>query len=270
MRDAALYPGAYPWASGRGTIGFSRDGNTIFTWGSPVVQAWDRATGHERWAVNHKQDCWSLAESPDGRIIATGSYDGYLRLWEAASGNEVRPPLEHPDQVLTVVFSPNGRLLGTACRDWQTRVWEVATGKLACAMSSKDYLTDVRFTPDSRFAITADGRGVQAYDAQSGHPVSPVCATAASSLPSFEIASDGHWAAIAGDTDFYSVIDLEKLTAVAKGSPEEALLWTELLSNLRVEGSTIVNLTSTEWLDRWRQYRRQHPEFRPLEELAKP
>ena len=117
------------------------------------------------WKARHQEDCWSLAESPDGRIIATGSYDRYLRFWDAATGNEVRPPIEHPNQVLTVAFSPDGRLVGTSCLDWQVRLWEVSTGKLVCAMSSSDYLTDVRFTPDSRFAVIADAAGLQAWDA---------------------------------------------------------------------------------------------------------
>ena len=65
--------GSYPWMTGRGTIAFSRDGQTFFTWGSPVVQAWDRTTGRERFAVKHRQDCWAFAESPDGRVLATGS-----------------------------------------------------------------------------------------------------------------------------------------------------------------------------------------------------
>ncbi len=261
--------GTYPWKSGRGTIGFSHDGKNLFTWGSEVVEAWDRATGRHRWAVRHQQDCWSLAESPDGRIIATGSYDGFLRFLDAATGDELRPPIEHPGQVLTVAFSPDGRLVGTACRDWQTRVWEVSTGKLISAMSSKDFLTDVRFTPDGRFAINASAAGLQAWEAKTGYPVSPVCATGVGAIPGLEIASDGNWAAVAGVGDLYSVVDLKKLTEVANnGSPDEALRWVELLANSRVNESTIVNLTRTEWLERWRAYRGQHPEFRPLDEPA--
>ena len=261
--------GTYPWMSGRGTIGFSHDGKTLLTWGAPIVQAWDRDTGRERWSVTHQQNCWALAESPDGQIVATGSYDRFLHFWDAATGNQVHPPIEHPDQILTVAFSPDGRLVGTSCLDWQTRVWEVVTGKLAYAMTSNAYLTDVRFTPDNRFAINASAVGLQVWDSQTGYPISQMYTTLTGGLPSLDISSDGHWVAIAGIADSYAVVDLQKLTEVADGLPEEALHWTELLSNSRVNGSTIVNLTRTEWLERWRQYRQQHPEFRPLEEPTK-
>ena len=263
-------PDTYPWKSGRGTIGFSHDEKTLFTWGSRVVQAWDRATGRERWAASHPKDCWSLAESPDGRVIATGSYDGYLRFWDAANGNQVREPIEHPDQVLTVAFSPNGQLVSTSCLDWQTRVWEIATGTLAYSMSSKDFLTDIRFSPDGRFAINADARGLQMWDAREGNPVTPLCPTATGEIPSLDISSDGRWALIGGDADQFAVIDLKMLTETAQGSPEVELRWAELVSNTRVNGSTIVNLTSTEWLERWRQYRLEHPEFHPFDDPTKP
>ncbi len=84
-----------------------------------------------------------------------------------------------------------------------------------------------------------------------------------------DIASDGRWAVVAGSVTHYSLVNLEKLIQPAKGSPEEVLLWTELLSNSRVEGSTIVNLTGTEWLQRWQTYRRRHPKFHPLEDLER-
>jgi WD40 repeat protein len=263
-------PGTYPWKSGRGTIGFSHDGKTLFTWGSAVVQAWDRATGRERWSAGHPKDCWSLAESPDGRVIVTGTYDSYLRFWDAANGNQVREPIEHPDQVLTVAFSPDGKLVSTSCLDWQTRVWDVATGQLAYSMSSSEFLTDIGFTPDGRFAINANARGLQVWDARDGYPVSPLCPTASGALPSLDISSDGRWALISGDADQFGVIDLQMLTETAQGSPDVNLRWAELISNSRVNGAAIVNLTSSEWLERWRQYRQQHPEFRPFEESGKP
>jgi WD40 repeat protein len=269
-RATRTVEGSYPWMSGRGTIGFSHDGQTFFTWGSPVVQAWDRATGRERYAVKHNQDCWAFAESPDGRVLATGSQDGRLCLWDADNGSELRAPMDHPGHVLTVAFSPDGRLLATSCGDWQTRVWEVATGKLAYAMSPGGWLTDARFTPDGRFVVNAGASGVQLWDAKTGYAITKRIATATGAFPQLDITPDGHWALVSGSANFFHVSDIQSLTGVAKGSPEEALLWAELLSNSRINGSTIVNLSNSEWLERWRAYRLQHPEFRPLEERASP
>ncbi len=259
---------SYPWMTGRGTIAFSRDGRTFFTWGSPVVQAWDRATGRERFAVKHRKDCWAFAESPDRRILATASYDHNLYLWDAANGKELLSPIEHPSQLLTVTFSPDGRLVATACEDGQTRVWEVATGRLAYAMSSGGWPMDARFTPDGRFVVSAGASGLQMWDSTSGYAIAKRIETATGAFPQVDIARDGHWGLISGSADFYVVANFLALTGAAQSTPEDALLWAELLSNSRIYGATIVNLSNTEWLQRWRQYRRQHPDFRPMEGSA--
>jgi len=253
-------PVTYPYMSDRGTIGFSRDGKTFFTWGARVVQAWDRAMGRERWGASHQHDCWSLAESPDSKTIATGSFDDHLHFWNAADGHEARPPIEHPGKVLTICFSPDGKLVGTGCGDNLTRVWDVSTGKLASAMSTADYLTDIRFTPDSRFAVNADAVGVRVYDARTGYAVCFRRGTAVGALPFLDISRDGHWAAISATNDYYCIVDIEKLTEVSKYSAEESLRWTELLSNSRLSGSAITNLTGAQWLELWRKHKADHPE----------
>ncbi len=261
---------SYPWMTGRGTIAFSRDGRTFFTWGSPVVQAWDRATGRERFAVKHRKDCWAFAESSDGRILATASYDHNLCLWDSVNGKELLPPIEHPAQLLTVTFSPDGRLVATACEDGQTRVWEVATGRLAYAMSPGGWPMDARFTPDGRFLVSAGASGLQMWDSKTGYAIAKRIDTATGAFPQVDIAPDGHWGLISGSANFFVVANFQALTGAAKSTPEEALLWAELLSNSRINGATVVNLSNTEWLERWRQYRRQHPEFRPMEGPATP
>ena len=219
-------------------------------------------TGRERWAASHPQNCWSLAESPDAKTIATGSFDGYLRFWNAADGHEARAPIEHPTQVLTISYSPDGKQVGTACGDWQTRVWDVSTGKLAYAMASDAYLTDIRFTPDNRYAVIADAVGVQVCDARTGDPVSQRRGTATGGIPHLDISGDGRWATISAKTDFYCIVDLQNLTEVPERSADESLRWTELLSNSRLSGSAISNLTGAQWMELWRTYRSDHPELR--------
>jgi WD40 repeat protein len=268
---------SHPWMAGRGSIAFSHDGTKFITWASKVVQAWDRASGRELFALHHDRYCWALAESANGKILATSSFDRFLRLWDA-NGKKLRDPIEHPSQVLTVAISPDGQLVATGCGDFQTRVWEVQTGKLAYAMSTPSYLTDIKFTPDGHFVISAGAGGVQVCDAETGKSIGlmvPISFQKSGtkigiSAPNLDISSNGSWALAAGDANAYAVIHIQTLTTPSKLSPEEALLWAELLSNSRINGGSIVNLTRDEWLDRWHKYRQLHPEFRPFADENQP
>ena len=69
---------------------------------------------------------WSLAISPDGRTVATGHYDGSVRLWEVATGKERRCFVGHQDRVRALAFSPDGKRLASASIDTSVLVWAVS------------------------------------------------------------------------------------------------------------------------------------------------
>ncbi|MFA7241153.1 MAG: hypothetical protein WC091_13670, partial [Sulfuricellaceae bacterium] len=71
-----------------------------------------------------------VAFSPDGSSIATASYDNSARLWDLASGKELRRFDGHGDPVNCVAFSPDGSSIATASSDNSARLWDLASGKL--------------------------------------------------------------------------------------------------------------------------------------------
>ena len=74
----------------------------------------------------HATDVRSVAFSPDGRIIASGSDDGTIKLWDTKTG-EARARLGmHADHISAVRFSPDGKTLASA--DWAgvIRIWRTA------------------------------------------------------------------------------------------------------------------------------------------------
>ncbi|MFK8024848.1 MAG: TIR domain-containing protein [Ilumatobacter sp.] len=82
-----------------------------------------RLTGHEN-------RVWAIAVSPDGSLIASGSDDTTIRLWDASSGEQVGAPLVgHTDSVRSVAFSPDGAIMASAGRDFSVRLWDVAAGE---------------------------------------------------------------------------------------------------------------------------------------------
>src|SRR5262249_56963704 len=67
---------------------------------------------------------------PDGRTVASGSYDRTVRLWEAATGKEVRRFPGHAEYVKAVAFSPDGTALASGGLDAAILLWDV-TGRRA-------------------------------------------------------------------------------------------------------------------------------------------
>ena len=70
-----------------------------------------------------------MAFSPDGKTVLTGSYDKTARLWDAATGQPLGPPLTHQDTVQAVAFSPDGKTVLTGSVDKTARLWDAATGR---------------------------------------------------------------------------------------------------------------------------------------------
>src|SRR5215470_5118458 len=82
-----------------------------------------RFCGHVDWIC-------TVGFNPDGRILASGSDDQTIRLWEVSSGELLQTLSGHTHWVRSVVFSPDGKFLASGSFDQTIRLWEVSSGKL--------------------------------------------------------------------------------------------------------------------------------------------
>ncbi len=74
----------------------------------------------------HTNAVSSVAFSPDGKTLASGSRDSTIRLWDIASGNQKGQPLTgHTDSVYSVAWSPDGKTLASGSWDKTIRLWDV-------------------------------------------------------------------------------------------------------------------------------------------------
>ena len=110
--------------------------------------------------TGHTDVVSTVAFSPDGRHLASGSDDYTLRLWESATGQLVRSFEGHTGSVRAVAFSPDGRYLASGSDDETLRLWERATGQLVRSFEGHTgVVTAVAFSPDGRHLASGSWDG---------------------------------------------------------------------------------------------------------------
>jgi WD40 repeat protein/serine/threonine protein kinase/Flp pilus assembly protein TadD len=98
----------------------------------------------------------AVAFSPDGKTILTGGRDKNARLWDAATGKRVGPPLVNEGWVSSVAFSPDGKWALTGNWGWTARLWDAATGKpIGEPFRHPEGVQAVAFSPDGKTILTS-------------------------------------------------------------------------------------------------------------------
>jgi WD40 repeat protein len=79
--------------------------------------------------MTHGGAVWSVAFSPDGKTLASGSMDKTVKLWEVATGKVKATLKGHTDAVYSVAFSPDGKTLASGIFDKTILLWDVSPEK---------------------------------------------------------------------------------------------------------------------------------------------
>ena len=118
----------------------------------------------------HSSGVDGVAFSPDGKRLATASWDHTAKVWDVESGKELLTLRGHLSGVYGVAFSPDGKRLATASSDHTAKVWDARSGKeLLTLRGHSDSVGGVAYSPDGKHLATASGdHTAKVWDAESG------------------------------------------------------------------------------------------------------
>ncbi|MFV9504218.1 MAG: serine/threonine protein kinase [Oscillochloridaceae bacterium umkhey_bin13] len=155
-----------------GALAFNRDGSQIAVAINepverPSVIVWEVRSGTRRSTFNDHQGSITALRMPAGQdVVATASSDGSLRIWQAATGDEVRTQAVPVDQgwYSAIAFSPDGQLMATGTLAGQVELWVAADGRRLSGIDLGDAgsILGLTFRPDGeQIAVaTRDGGAI--------------------------------------------------------------------------------------------------------------
>jgi WD40 repeat protein/serine/threonine protein kinase len=144
-------------------LAFQPDGKLLASVGSDgTVKAWDVSSGQLRFQGDHgREPLFAVVFSPDGRILATAGAVS-LKLWDTASGKELRTLSGHHGGTTDLAFSPDGQTLVSCGFTGTLRLWEPQSGSLRQTITLTvpcGYLGGIAFSADGHHLATANGDG---------------------------------------------------------------------------------------------------------------
>ncbi|KIK23227.1 hypothetical protein PISMIDRAFT_63421, partial [Pisolithus microcarpus 441] len=146
------------------------------------------AGGHKEWTVTqlalegHSSEVNSVAFSPDGKRIVSGSHDKTVRIWDFERGVQIGSPLQgHTGWVQSVGFSPDGKEIVSGSHDTTVRIWDAERGvQIGGSLEGHTGVVwSVSFSPNGKRIVSASedttvriwdvGRGIQIGSSLQGH-----------------------------------------------------------------------------------------------------
>ncbi len=118
----------------------------------------------------HSAEIFRIAWSPDGRVLASGSADNTIHLWDGQMGQALRTLEGHTAPVLGVAWSPDGVVLASGSDDKTIRLWDRQTGQtLRTLEGHSEQVKCVAWSPDGRvLASGSDDNTIRLWDVRTG------------------------------------------------------------------------------------------------------
>ncbi len=152
-------------------LAYSPVGNQLATTSDDATRLWQPPGDQQRKELKHASPVRSVAFSPDGKLLVTGTRDGGVHLWDLESGKERILPRGHVGMVRSVAFSPDGTTVASTGNDRTIKLWDVKSGQELLTLTTPGGgVYGVAFSADGK-TIASGGRDkmVHLWDVRTGN-----------------------------------------------------------------------------------------------------
>ena len=160
-------------------VGFSPDGNFVFSASQDgTVKKWNVATGllkstyhlwsdfsYEVGTQDRTREVWGIAFSPDCTQLATGGFDGIVKLWNISSKKETAILKGHNNSIMNLVFNQDGSILSSIDYDGHLLMWDAVQGVQFAESPDDSYrVWKSVFSPDGKTLLTSSEQSIWLHD----------------------------------------------------------------------------------------------------------
>jgi len=120
--------------------------------------------------TGHSKQVYSVAISPDGQILASGSVDNTIKLWSLSNGKPLRTLSGHSSKVRSLAISPDGQKIVSGSWDGTIKLWNLQTGQLLKTLSGHtDGVLSVAISRDGQtLASSSADKTIKLWNLQTG------------------------------------------------------------------------------------------------------
>ncbi len=139
-----------------------------------AVRVWDTTTGQLRATLPHATAIEAAVFGHDGRRVVTGSADGILRVWDAATGDVLHKLEVRRGAIHAVAWSPDDQLIAAGTNQGPVWLWDVAAGSQSALLGHTADVRTVDFISSGRVVTTSVDKTVRTWNVRSAGVVKPV------------------------------------------------------------------------------------------------
>jgi WD40 repeat protein len=149
--------------------------------------------------LGHEDVIASVSYSPDGRRLASASWDGIIKIWDAATGHVIRT-LTGKSPIFALVVHPDGTQLASAGSDRAVTLWDAATGQVIRTFSGHNRtIRELAFSRDGKLLASSSADGtIKLWDASAGSMIRTLADHRANEGGQIAFSPDGKALASAG------------------------------------------------------------------------